>query len=181
MRQANLAPTELLIQPAIKPLSADSKTELAELGDLIKVEYLDNYSDWLKLVWSLASVNEYDLALTLSQKSDNFEQKEFDKVYNWTTIKTGTFYRYCKLSDFDRYVEIKGFAEIENNEESFAETFLKLEGDNVIYSATAKEVFVYSNTNWLRRPNDAICSKRRFEWCWASSFQTASNDLRRKR
>ena len=58
------APISLLLEPTVKPLSADSKAELAELGDLIKVEYLDNYSDWLKLVWSLVSVNEYDLALT---------------------------------------------------------------------------------------------------------------------
>ena len=57
------------------------------------------------------------------------------------------------MSDFDRYVEIKGFSEIENNEESFAETFLKLEGDNVIYNATAKEVFIYSNTNWVKETN----------------------------
>ena len=146
------APTPLLLEPTIKPLSADSKAELAELGDLIKVEYLDNYSDWLKLVWSLASVNQYDLALTLSQKSDKFEQKEFDKVYNnnKNRLSIGTFYRYCKLSDFDRYVEIKGFSEIENNDASFADTFLKLEGDNVIYNCMADEMFIYNGSSWVR-------------------------------
>jgi hypothetical protein len=44
-------PLQLLLEPTIKPLSTDSKNQLAELGDLIKTEHLDNYIDWLKIVW----------------------------------------------------------------------------------------------------------------------------------
>jgi hypothetical protein len=180
-KAASVAPAKLAGAAAAphQPSTVDDSLEkINELGDLIKMEYLDTYDDWLKIVWSLATVGAYDVALRLSQKSNKFEQKAFDKVYHCNTagakrVSMRTFHHYCRESNKDRCNEIMEDAPMENSEASFAETFLKLEGHNIIYNTSTDDMFIWNGTNWTPRPSDAMCSKRPFESRSPSTFPAA--------
>ena len=84
-------------------------------ADLIDIRYIDNYSDWIKIVWSLASVEKKDLARTISKKSKKYDYDGSEKIYNEAngTIKIGTYFHYAKISKPRLFIQVFK----DNNEE----------------------------------------------------------------
>lgn len=78
----------------------------------IDVLYWDEYNDWIRLVWAIKNhfgSAGYELAKELSEKSDNFDEDAFNKLWNnggkgnsWGTIE-----HYSKLSNEREHINIK--------------------------------------------------------------------------
>ena len=103
--------------PISKPSTTTTTTdELEEYAECIDVEKRINrrgcYEDWRNIVWSLASVGEYEIAKKLSMRGeDTWNEIEFNKVYNSYNRKTlgvtlGTFFYYCKCDNQELYYNI---------------------------------------------------------------------------
>jgi len=95
--------------------SDNSGNKLEEFSKCINIEKHINgdgcYSDWRNIIWSLASVEEYELAKSISMKgSDKWDRDSFDKTYDSYTkekgIGIGTFYHYCKEGNRELYYEL---------------------------------------------------------------------------
>ena len=63
-----------------------------ELADNIKVEYLTEYSCWLKIMTALKNLNMDNVADEISQKApDKYDKTNNDKIYNSIKSKTINF------------------------------------------------------------------------------------------
>ena len=125
-----------------------------ELADIIDVKYIDNYHDWTKLIWSCRVDNNFQLAHYISSKGQKYDDdaSETKKIWdNFTDSRNGfskaTFYHYCKISDPDKYTEIRAkyhsFTEINGfTDNDLAKTFCKLYGCDHIYN---DKMFYYFN------------------------------------
>jgi len=122
---------------------------LSELGELINIDYLDDYDSWTKLIWSLRnnSKHNYDLAKHLSKKSKKYDEKSFNKL--WHNSKTGnsigTFYYYCKLSHPEEYYKIKS-KNLDVTDRGLAQIFFDEYPDSLSYfSKENQPVFMYND------------------------------------
>lgn len=61
------------------PLNAD---EIKQVADLISLEYLDNYDDYIRMVWAFSTEGLYDLSVKVCKKSAKFDLDYHDKIYN---------------------------------------------------------------------------------------------------
>jgi phage/plasmid-associated DNA primase len=83
-----------------------------ELGQIIKMEFVNNYEDWLKIVWALQSESEgyKEVARNISKRSkQKYDDEGFDTAwdnYKPGKVTIGTFYYYCKVSDEKKYNQI---------------------------------------------------------------------------
>ena len=78
------------------------------LANMISTKYLDSYSDWSRIVWSMK--NEHyskHQAELISKKSDKFEQTSFDNIWNakcgTSKVTFGTLKYYAKNSNLAEY------------------------------------------------------------------------------
>lgn len=86
---------------------------LIELGEIINNEFIDNYNDWLKIVWSLKKEGEdnKELAKYISKKSLKYEEDTFEKIWNQykktdITLTIGSFLYMAKKSNEKEYLKI---------------------------------------------------------------------------
>jgi hypothetical protein len=133
--------------------------EISELADIIDIAYLDNYDSWTKIVWSLKAIDvkNQDIAMQISEKSSKYDVSGFDKVWNsYTTSKNnfgaGTFFHYCKISDFNAYTKIRSkyhdFCEIDGGTDNeIAKTFVKIFGCDFIYCN--KVYYFFNGIYWV--------------------------------
>ena len=154
-------------KPKIKPKqSIDSKATPAdidltkikpedkELADIIDLKYIDNYDDWTKLIWACCVDDNFELAHYISSRGNKYDGSAYGTqlIYeNYTDSRNGfskaTFYHYAKISDHDKYTEIRAkhhpFTEINGlTDNDLAKTFCKLYGcDHIYYD----KVFYYFN------------------------------------
>jgi hypothetical protein len=107
-------------KPAVsQQLVASINTDkMLELGGIIKMDKINSYHDWLKILWALRSESEQykEVAREISKRSkipkdpytkydaDGFE-KAWDE-YKDGSISIGTFYHYCKESNEKKYKAI---------------------------------------------------------------------------
>jgi phage/plasmid-associated DNA primase len=155
-------PNELLCKLKTKPKQEIKKNDeikngiINELCDIINIKYIDCYSDWLRIVFSLASINNYELAKSVSMKSIKYEDESFDRVYssNKGLCTIGTIYYYAKLSNPTEYLKIIiKFNEknIDNvikspTQENMARCFVELFGDDFIY--TNDKIYYFNGIVW---------------------------------
>ena len=143
-----------------------NKTEIEEIIEIIDLQYINNYTDWTQIVWSLASVNEYDLSVDISKKSDKFDYETHDKIYkkNNNKIGIGTLFNYAKMSDEIKFLEIKKKYKIinsdlyiskvpltekyEGTDYDLATLYLKLNNENVIYFDN--NIYFYKDIFWKK-------------------------------
>ena len=131
-------------------------------ANLITLEYLDNYDDWFKIVMSLKSEGEQykEIAKKISQKSSKFNNDEFNKIWSTTSKMTiATMYYYSKLSNKDRFLELKNNNErkfflnhLSTNDCDIADIFINLNKDNLIHKNG--DFYVYHNKSWIKQDND---------------------------
>jgi P4 family phage/plasmid primase-like protien len=86
---------------------------LIELGEILKEEYIDNYNDWLKILWSLKKEgeNNKELAREISKRSSKYDEESFEKIWDQysadeITLTIGTFLYMAKESNKEEYLKI---------------------------------------------------------------------------
>ena len=98
----SVVPTQL----SASPINAD---KMLELGGIIKMDHINSYHDWLKIVWSLRSESEQykEVAREISKRSKTkYENEGFEKAwddYKPGCVSLGTFHHYCKTSNEKKY------------------------------------------------------------------------------
>jgi phage/plasmid-associated DNA primase len=140
-------------------------SEFKELGDLIDIQYLDDYDSWTKIVWSLAnnSKKNYDLAKYLSMKSDKYDEKGFNNLWNNTRSGNtiGTFLHYCKISNKTQYFRIKSKKYFEFNDGILATLFLEEMADCLTYKEVERQpIFMFNERTGRWTNNIDIIRKK---------------------
>jgi phage/plasmid-associated DNA primase len=148
-----------------KTENVDSMKDIIhELANLIDMEYIDNYNDWIKIVFSFASEgNKYcELAKQISKKSLKYEEQSFNKLWSSSKPKMtiGTIYYYAKKSNSDEYMNIMvkynslHIDEVLKNptQENMARCFYKLCCDDFIY--TNGKVYYFNGVVWVESKFD---------------------------
>ena len=100
----NMKPKKTILTDEIK------NSSIFKFCDLIDVKYLDNYSDWIRILWSLKTENHYEIAKYISQKSNKYKETDFDTKWNGlspTTITIGSVKYYSQISNIKEYKESK--------------------------------------------------------------------------
>ena len=114
--------------------------KLIKLGQLIPIKYLDNYNDWLKIIWALKAEGKYEESKIISQRSKKYVENDYDKYYynkKHDTLTIGTFYYYCRLGGIQAYYRCMSnnetFQEYEDISQSdFSKLFYSLEPNKYI-------------------------------------------------
>lgn len=139
--------------------------ELVDIAHNIHLNYIDNYADWIKLVWSFSTIDEYDLSIEISKKSSKFDKKTHDKIYGENKNKNtiGTIYHYSKMSDEETFNLIKekykttsdvnfDYA-VDTSDYDLADLYLKLIKGDLIYFE--KNIYFYKAPFWKKDENNA--------------------------
>ena len=114
---------------------------ILKYADLIDIKYLDEYDSWIRIIWSLANDqknNNYEIAKKISKKSEKYNEKELNKLWNRSRegLSMGTFYYYCKISNKEKFFEFKS-QEISDTfftEDNLAKNFLDSNHDDIIFA-----------------------------------------------
>ena len=129
-----------------------NKDEINEIAHSINNEFLDNYDDWKKIVWSLASIDYYDLSVEISKKNNKFDLNGHDKIYNLNNnrINIGTLFNYSKMSNENTFLEIKNKYKIneyvDETDYILSTIYLQLKGNNIL--KVDNQIFIYTNPYW---------------------------------
>ena len=123
-------------------LEMDKTTQLFKYMDIISLSYLDDYSDWLRILYSLKTANEYKLAKYISMKSEKYNEYEFNRKWEELSpnnITIATAYYYAKISNGEKYREIQldGLKNYEydflDSDDTQAKLFLDNNENNIVY------------------------------------------------
>ncbi len=131
-----------------------NENEIIELSEIIKIKYLDNYLDWLNIVWSLQSEKLIKLAIKISKKSTKYTDEGMKKAlnnYKEGKITIGTLNYYSMISDKQKYLEIKSKynnEEINETDNGISKIFIKLFGEEYIYNNG--NLYNYNGINWKK-------------------------------
>ena len=134
-------PTQVTTQATTQNKILDTDKELNDICNNIDYQYIDNYQDWLKIVWACASINNEDLARNISMKSSKFNESSFQKVYHsyeeGKGITKACLYYYSKQSNQTKHFKTMKkhhkYDEIETpTDAKLAETFCKFYGNNYL-------------------------------------------------
>jgi phage/plasmid-associated DNA primase len=148
--------TNTTINENNKKLDTDY-AELQQIGNLISVEYLDDYNDWLRIIWALKSIDIElkDYAETLSKKSVKYKKDSFEEYWEKGRIGRlgiGTIYHYAKQSDEANYntIRLMNFKnksqDYISSDDTLAEIFLNGNVGNYIYKDEI--VYTYFKNRW---------------------------------
>ena len=129
-----------------------------ELVDIINQKYLDNNDDWTKIIWACRAEDNIELARYISTRSTIHNEKDMKVAYDSfvrknNAVNKDTFYHYAKISNEDKYLEIRAkyhsFDEIGGfTDNDAAKTFCKLFGCDYIYYD--KHYYCFDGILWLR-------------------------------
>jgi len=140
-----------------KSLASD---EMLELIDIIDVKYIDNYGDWLRIMWGIYnSTGDLDLCVKVSARSHKFvDEADVNKIISNDKkhlITFGTVAHYAKLSDSEKFFKIKEYytRDVEFDDMTLAECFLDCVGDDIIFSADGSDndvgmMYYYTEPYW---------------------------------
>jgi phage/plasmid-associated DNA primase len=125
--------------------------KILELGKIIKMEHINKYDDWCKIVWSLRSEsdNYKDVAREISKRSKTkYDDYGFETAwdnYKPGQVSLGTFYHFAKISDASAYTEILA---------KYQSLYISIEDLNDIYKCceiitpTLKKTLVLCKEKW---------------------------------
>ncbi len=128
------------------------------LLDMIDVKYLDNYDDWLKIIWAIKTeFTKYkEVAIFYSRKArpDVTAEEVCEKLDECSTIGNltmGTIRHYAKLSNPEAYEEYT-MPPIKPDDESIAHLFLYAFGENITKDKN-DQIYVYDKKKgiWQRQ------------------------------
>ena len=147
-----------------------NKEMVLECADIIATQYLDNYSDWLSIVFSFASIGEdtKEECKRISRKSDKYTNDGFEKAwssYSPRGITYKTILGFASKSNRKKFLEILNKHEqiffLECDDTSIASTISMYFGDRFIYDG--KNMNYFNGTVWTKDNEavhfDKICEK----------------------
>jgi len=149
------SPAESPAEPPTPPARLDRKSDMVgSLLNIISIEYLTNYGDWTKIVWSAKNAGcSKSQVLEASQKASNFTEDGFETVWkaDYPTYTIGTLKYYAKQSNQKEYYnliqkEIMFKVWDLHSDRSWAMMFKRLCGDNFIYQDG--QLYVYHANKW---------------------------------
>ena len=128
----------------------DKNCKLFKFADMIDIKYLDDYNDWWKIIMSLKTENEKNLAEYISRKSKKFDKNTF--LHKWDSytcdyITIRTINYYAKISNTVKYNElqlslIQEFEyEFMDSDDTLAKIFLDNKEQDIIYKGG--EIYLY--------------------------------------
>lgn len=134
-----------------------SHTDLSKrFAGLIGHRFIDNYGDWIKIVWAMRSCGiEEDFAIKVSQKSNKFDYEGFNKVWRnngHDSVGIGTLKFYARLSNEYEFLNI--LAQIDNYPEcikdpddiSVAKKIIEILSDDIIVQND--DMYIYAGERW---------------------------------
>jgi len=147
--------TETKTEPKISKPIKKILEEQQLIIDNIDIKYLDNYPDWLKIIWALNNeFGDFELIKKLSMKSKKYcGDEKLIKFLNDDKKKLcsfGTINHYSKCSNKKIYYEIKAkYTPIffSNSDYELAELYLKNCCDNVLKQDD--ELYFFNNNFWV--------------------------------
>jgi hypothetical protein len=133
--------------------------------NLIKPETLGKFEDWKKIIFAMK--NEGFSEEFARQTSDRgigdftpLTEEAWEKIWNAKTsqLTMGTLRYYAKRDSPDEYKELNSnefYYDLWNmNTSLYAEIFMKLEGEKIIYNKNNKTYNVYVNDEWINDNTD---------------------------
>ena len=138
------------IVPAAEPVHLDTRTTSIIYN--IDTKYIDCYDSWIKIVWAIKSCGEEykDAAILLSSRSEKYTEEGFNKIWNKNSKLTmGTLCYYSKLSNPSKFNRIIGKGYIGLDDDSIANIFIELQGENLVYKYNT--VYLYIKSTWYKQ------------------------------
>jgi phage/plasmid-associated DNA primase len=140
----------------------DTQKLYVDLGNIIKLRYLDDYETWTRIVWSLANDKDnenYSIAKALSQRSEKYDEDVFNRL--WDGSKSGntigTFFHYAIESDRQKYNEIRAeyFSDFEVicDDDSLARFYIESNTPNHVFERRTGELHTYFRGKWKQEGN----------------------------
>lgn len=145
-------------RPAGGEADVNITDEDKELADIISLKYIDNYSHWIKLIWSCVETNNFELAHYISKRGDKYDGDETATraIYEMGNPKDeglskGSFYHYCKISNPEEYAKIRNKYKKSSKlplitHALIANKFVEAFGTEFIYSN--EKVFFWNGDVW---------------------------------
>ena len=137
----------------------DITDEDMDIIDNINIDYLDNYIDWLKIIWGLNNeFGNFDLIKKVSMRSEKYTNDEDLRKYirndKHKLMTFGTVCYYSKLSDKPKYLSIKAkHSELffDDSDYDLAKLYLNNACDNVAYHGNDEydEFYFFKNNFWI--------------------------------
>ena len=138
----------------LKKVKLNLTDEHKAIIDNIDIQYINNYQDWLKIIWALYNeFQDYDICDYISQKGLAYKGIEDVKKYvNHDTkrlLTFGTIAYYSKISNSMNHYNIRSQYDPigEGDDMTMAEIFLKIVGDDIIFD-TNGGYYVYEKPYW---------------------------------
>jgi phage/plasmid-associated DNA primase len=139
------------------------QNEYFELGEILKLKYIDEYETWIKLVWALSNDkehNNYAIAKHISQRSEKYEECAFNTLWdnsrNGNTI--GTFYYYAKESDLASYnrIRAKYYSDFTRlcDDDTLARFYMESNLPNHLFTRKNGKLHSYHNGKWKEEGTD---------------------------
>jgi len=123
-----------------------------ELLSIIGLDYLTNYSNWCKIVWSSKSCQvNVEFIKQISMKASNYTDEGFYRTYDSydePRCGMGTLKYYARLSNEKEYFNIisKEFSLEDNSDYGIAKFYFSMYGDNYVFKDG--ELYSYFKQKW---------------------------------
>jgi len=172
--------TKKIIKSSNNKIDELVSNEEKEIIDNIHLKYIDNYGDWLKLIWGLYNHFEsIEVCDYLSQRGSNYGGvniiKEKILSDNQSNITWGTIIHYSKKSNMENYLSIRsnyndlfGF---DASDESFKDLYVKLFNNDL--KKNGGNFYVFKDPYW------EVCDSELLATCVSNSLlQFIDNQLK---
>jgi len=138
----------------LKNVKLNLTDEYKAIIDNIDIKYINNYQDWLKIIWALYNeFQDYKICNYISQKGSDYKGiDDVKKNVNKDTkrlLTFGTIAYYSKISNKNKHYEIRCKYKFDFSTEdmNLAQMYLNNVGDDIIYD-TNGGYFLYNDPYW---------------------------------
>ena len=138
----------------LKNVKLNLTDEYKAIIDNIDIKYINNYQDWLKIIWALYNeFQDYKICDYISQKGSDYKGiDDVKKNVNKDTkrlLTFGTIAYYSKISNKNKHYEIRCKYKFDFSTEdmNLAQMYLNNVGDDIIYD-TNGGYFLYNDPYW---------------------------------
>lgn len=138
--------------------------EIEKIADLIALEYIDNYDDYVRIVFAFSTLDLHELSVRICQKSDKFDIKNHDKIYNSNKgqLGIGTIYNYAKLSNKSAFLKIKNKNkphykmddDFDDTDYKLASKYLEIKDNNILMHQ--EDIYIYDSPFWMKDNNKKL-------------------------
>mgnify|MGYP003115295927 CR=1 FL=1 len=151
----NKSSKKIIKKAQLKKTEINTDNELNEICNLIDIKYLDNYYDWLRIVWALKFLDQKQIAIDISKKSKKYTEEGFMNVWDnhkYDGITKSTLYYYSKKSNIKEFQNIISKYYLDFTDDNFALTFIRSQTENLVYKDG--EVYIYIKNTWYKQDKD---------------------------